>query len=47
MEPRDFLHRSAIRTWQALAGGQPTPDLDPAALEQAIYEAFVTSDGCN
>ena len=42
--PLDFLHLSAIRTWQALADGQPAPDLDPD-LEQAIYEAFVTSDG--
>ena len=43
-EPRDLLHLSAIRTWQALAGDLPVPDLDPD-LEQAIYEAFVTSDG--
>jgi hypothetical protein len=42
--PRDLLHLSAIQTWQALAGGRPAPDLDPADLEQAIYEAFVTSD---
>ena len=42
--PRDVLHLSAIRTWQALAGGQPAPDLDPD-LEQVIYEAFVTGDG--
>jgi hypothetical protein len=41
----DFLHLSAIRTWQALAGGWPAPNLDPAGLEQAIDEAFVTSDG--
>jgi hypothetical protein len=40
----DILHLSAIRTWQALASGQPAPDLDPD-LEQVIYEAFVTSDG--
>jgi hypothetical protein len=44
-ELRDFLHLSAIRTWQALAGSRPAPDLDPADLEQAIDEAFVTSDG--
>lgn len=43
--PRDLLHLSAIRTWQALARGRPAPDLDPADLERAIYEAFVTSDG--
>jgi hypothetical protein len=43
-ETRDLLHLSAIRTWQALASGQPAPDLDPD-LEQAICEAFVTSDG--
>ena len=43
MEPRDFLHLGAIGTWQALASGQPAPGLDPD-LEQAIYEAFVTSD---
>jgi hypothetical protein len=42
--PRDLLHLSAIRTWQALAGGWPAPDLDLADLEQAIYEGFVTSD---
>lgn len=42
--PRDLLHLSAIRTWQALAGGRPAPDLDLADLEQAIYEGFVTSD---
>jgi hypothetical protein len=34
-----------IRTWQALADGRPAPDLDPADLEQATYEAFATSDG--
>jgi hypothetical protein len=44
-EPRDFLHLSAIRAWQALASGQPAPD--PEDLEQAIYDAFVTSDGRN
>jgi hypothetical protein len=42
--PRDLLHLSAIRTWQALAGGRPAPDIDLADLEQAIYEGFVTSD---
>lgn len=47
MEPRDLLHLTTIRAWQALAGGRPVPDLDPADLEQAIYEAFVTSDGHN
>ena len=41
--PRDLLHLSAIRTWQALAG-RPTPDIDLTDLEQAIYEGFVTSD---
>jgi hypothetical protein len=45
MEPRDALHLSVIQAWQALASDQPVPDLDLAALEQAIYEAFVTSDG--
>lgn len=44
MEPPDLLHLCAIRTWQALAGGQPARGLDPD-LEQAIYEAFTTSDG--
>ena len=44
-EARDLLHLSAIRAWQALASGRPAPDLDPAALQQAIYEAFETSDG--
>ena len=43
--PRDLLHLSVIQAWQALASGRPVPDLDPAALEQTIYEAFVTSDG--
>ena len=43
-EWRDILHLSAIRAWQALAGGQSAPDLDPD-LEQVVYEAFVTSDG--
>jgi hypothetical protein len=42
---RDFLHLSVIQAWQALADGRPTPDHDPAALEQTTYEAFVTSDG--
>ena len=42
--PRDLLHLSAIRTWQALADGRPAPDIDLADLEQAIYEGFVTSD---
>jgi hypothetical protein len=41
---RDLLHLSAIQAWQALAGGQPAPGLDPD-LEQAIYEAFTTGDG--
>jgi hypothetical protein len=45
MEPLGFLHLSAIRAWQALASGRPIPSPDPADLEQAIYEAFVTSDG--
>jgi hypothetical protein len=32
--------------WQGCGqSGRPAPDLDPAALEQAINEAFVTSDG--
>ena len=44
---RGFLRLSAIRTWQPFSDGQPTPDLDPAALERAIYEVFVTSQGCN
>jgi hypothetical protein len=44
VEPRDLLHLSAIQAWRALAGGQPAPDLD-TDLEQAIYEAFATSDG--
>lgn len=44
-ETRDLLHLSAIQGWQALASGQPAPDLDPAGLEQAVYEAFVTRDG--
>ena len=43
-EWRDILHLSAIQAWQAVASGQPAPDLDPD-LEQAIYEAFTTSDG--
>jgi hypothetical protein len=42
--PRDLLHLSAIQAWQALASGQPAPGLDPD-VEQAIYEAFTTSDG--
>jgi hypothetical protein len=42
--PHDLLYLSAIRAWQALVSGQPVPDLDPD-LEQAIYEAFTTSDG--
>lgn len=46
-EALDILHLTAIRAWQALAGGRPAPDLDPADLEQAIYEAFMTSDGRN
>jgi hypothetical protein len=45
MDPRDFLHLSAIRAWHALASGQPVPGLDPAALEQVIRETFTTSDG--
>jgi hypothetical protein len=44
-DPRDLLHLVTIRTWQALAGGRPAPDLDPADLEQAIYQAFGTGDG--
>ena len=44
MDARDLLHLSAIQAWQALVGGQPAPGLDPD-LEQAIYEAFTTSDG--
>jgi hypothetical protein len=43
-EARDLLQLGAIQAWQALASGQPAPDLDPD-LEQDIYEAFVTSDG--
>jgi len=46
-EPRDILHLAAIQTWQALASGQPAPGLAPADLNQAIYEAFTTSDGRN
>jgi len=42
-ESRDLLHLCAIQAWQALASGQPAPDLDPD-LEQVIYEALVTSD---
>jgi hypothetical protein len=45
LEPLDFLHLSAIRTWQALASRRPAPDLDRADLQQVIYEVFVTSDG--
>jgi hypothetical protein len=45
VRPRDALHLSAVRAWQALTSGEPTPDLDPAVLQEAIYEAFVTSDG--
>jgi hypothetical protein len=44
-KPRDLLHLAAIQAWQALASGQDAPHLDPAALEQAIYDTFVTSDG--
>jgi hypothetical protein len=44
-EARDLLHLSAIQAWQAIASGQAAPYLDPAALQQAIYEAFTTSDG--
>lgn len=44
-ETRDLLDLSAIQAWQALAAVSPAPDLDPAGLEQAIYEAFVTRDG--
>lgn len=43
-EPRDLLYLSAIQAWQAVASGKPAPGLDPD-LEQAIYEAFTTSDG--
>lgn len=43
-QARDLLHLSAIQAWQALANGQPAPDLDPD-LEQAIYEAFATGEG--
>jgi hypothetical protein len=43
-EPRDLLHLSVIQAWQALTRDQPAPGLDPD-LEQAIYEAFATSDG--
>jgi len=43
--PLDFLHLSAIETWQALASNQPAPDLDQADLQQVMYEVFVTSDG--
>jgi len=45
LDPVDFLHLSAIRTWQALASRRPAPDLDRADLQQVIYEVFVTSDG--
>jgi hypothetical protein len=44
-DPRDLLHLVAIRAWQALAGGRPAPGLDPADLQQAIYQAFATGDG--
>lgn len=44
-EARDILHLSAIRTWQTLASSQSAPDIDPLALQQAIYEAFATSSG--
>jgi hypothetical protein len=39
-EARDFLHLRAVRAWRALASGQPAPALDPATLEQGIYDAF-------
>jgi hypothetical protein len=39
-EARDFLHLRAIKAWHALASGQPAPALDPAILEQGIYDAF-------
>lgn len=39
-DPRDFLHLCAIHAWQAIASGQPAPDLDPADLEQEISDAF-------
>jgi hypothetical protein len=46
-EPRDLLHLAAIQAWQALASGQPAPDLDRTALDQTIYDVFATSDGRN
>jgi hypothetical protein len=36
---------AAIRAWQAETAGRPAPAVDPAALQQVIYEAFVTIDG--
>lgn len=43
-EARDLLHLAAIEAWQALANGEPTPDIDPLALQQAVYEAFTAGN---
>jgi hypothetical protein len=47
MNARDFLHLAAIRAWQAIANGQPAPQLDLLDLRLEIYEAFETSGGHN
>jgi hypothetical protein len=43
MEPDDLLYLAAIQDWQALTSSQPAHD--PAVLEAAVHDAFVTRDG--